>query len=158
MIVRALAFFAIVLAAAGCATTDNRVVLREFEQSSNRATRPLAKIAIVTIDADAARRKAWDDAFAVRLASAGVPVTTRDGLPGARRIPVDAALLGVGVRFGEERGVARRQRAAQVLRQLLPVLHRELPADALRQQVPVQRGGDQALVHGAVLLSAVSPA
>lgn len=83
MIVRALAFFAIVLAAAGCATTDNRVVLREIEQSSNRATRPLAKVAIVTIDGDAARRRSWDDAFATRFTAAGVPITTRDGLTGA---------------------------------------------------------------------------
>jgi len=93
MIVRALTFLAIVLAAAGCATTDNRIVLREFEQSSSRATRPLAKVAIVTIDADAARRKSWDDAFAVRLTSVGVAVTTRDGLPGAVATDVGAVTV-----------------------------------------------------------------
>ncbi|HQU47901.1 MAG TPA: hypothetical protein PLM09_02015 [Casimicrobiaceae bacterium] len=93
MIARVLSAVAIALVLAGCATTDNRVVLREVEQSSVRAARPLAKIAIVTIDGDAVRRKAWDDAFAARLTAAGAAVATRDGLPGAAGIDAGAVTV-----------------------------------------------------------------
>jgi hypothetical protein len=93
-----------------------------------------------------------------RLLRRGVERGQRHGGAAARRIPVDAALLRVRIGFGKQGGVARREGAAQILRQLLPVLHRELPAHALRQQVPVQRGGDQALVHGLALPPPAQPA
>lgn len=93
---RILAGFALALAAAGCATTDTRVVLREVADGPARPVRPLAKVAVVTIERDAAKRKAWDDAFAARLAAKGVATTTRDGLPGAASLDADATTVDGG--------------------------------------------------------------
>jgi hypothetical protein len=96
---RVLAALVLALAAAGCATTDTRVVLREMQDISSRApARPVAKVAVVTIESDAAKRRAWDDAFAARLTATGVATTTRDGLPGAASLDADATTVdGAGV-------------------------------------------------------------
>lgn len=89
---------AVLVALAGCATTDTRVVLRELGQPSVRVGQPLAKVAVVTIDGDAARRKLWDEAFVKRLGASGVQATTRAGLPGlsdldAGAVTVDGAAI-----------------------------------------------------------------
>lgn len=103
-----LAAAAVALAVAGCATTDTRVVLREMDQASTRAARPLTKVAVVTIDNDAARRKTWDGVFVARLGARGVQTTTRDGLPGlasvdAGAVTVDgAAVIDAARRAGAE--------------------------------------------------------
>lgn len=90
---------AVAMVAAGCATTDTRVVLREIQDTSTTTSaRPVAKVAVVTIERDAAKRRAWDDAFAAQLAAKGVATTTRDGLPGAASLDADAATVdGAGV-------------------------------------------------------------
>lgn len=93
---RILAGLALAAVASGCATTDTRVVLREIADGPARPVRPLAKVAVVTIERDAATRKAWDDAFAARLAAKGVATTTRDGLPGAASLDADATTVDGG--------------------------------------------------------------
>lgn len=98
MTLRIVALAALLCVAAGCASTDRRVVLREMEQASVRATQPLAKVLVVTIDGDAARRRTWDEAFASRLGASGVQATTRGALLGdaemdAGAVTVDGSAL-----------------------------------------------------------------
>lgn len=88
---------AVALLAAGCATTDTRVVVREMQDvSATRAGRPVAKVAVVTVESDAAKRKTWDDAFATRFAARGTSATSRDGLPGASQLDGDAVTVDGG--------------------------------------------------------------
>ena len=106
MTLRIVALAALLCVAAGCASTARRVVLREMEQASVRATQPLAKVLVVTIDGDAARRRTWDEAFASRLGASGVQATTRGALLGdaemdAGAVTVDgSALLAAARRAG----------------------------------------------------------
>jgi hypothetical protein len=81
---------------AGCAATNQRIVLREILDASASTTIPLEKVAIVTIDASATTRKAWDDVFAARLGARGVQTTTRDGLPGAATLDADVPTVDGG--------------------------------------------------------------
>ena len=90
------------LAALACAcavlsacATDQRVAVREIGEVSRTASAPMTNVAVVAIDRDAAARKAWEGAFASRLAARGVVTSTGDGLSAGATVDADAVTVTV---------------------------------------------------------------
>ncbi len=77
---------------AACAT-DQRVAVREIGEVSRTASAPMTNVAVVAIDRDAAARKAWEGAFASRLAARGVATSTGDGLSAGATVDADAVTV-----------------------------------------------------------------
>ena len=77
------------VALAACAT-DQRVAVREIGEASKTASGPVASVAIVAIDRDAASRRTWEGAFAARFAARGVATSTGDGLTAGATLDADA--------------------------------------------------------------------
>ena len=77
------------VALAACAT-DQRVAVREIGEASKTASGPVASVAIVAIDRDAASRLTGEGAFAARFAARGVATSTGDGLTAGATLDADA--------------------------------------------------------------------
>jgi len=78
---------------AGCASMTERTHLREVVEESRSSTTALGRVAVVAIDRDAASRKAWEDAFASRLAVRGVAASASDILRGGVKSDADAIIV-----------------------------------------------------------------
>jgi len=78
---------------AGCASMTERTLLREVVEESRSATSTLGRVAVVAVDSDAASRKAWEDAFASRLATRGVAAAAGEGLRSGAKVDADATLV-----------------------------------------------------------------
>jgi len=79
--------------AAGCASMTERTHLREVVEESRSSTSTLGRVAVVAIDRDAASRKAWEEAFASRLAMRGVAASPGDGLRNGTKTDADAIVV-----------------------------------------------------------------
>ena len=90
---RVVAALAAALAVAACAAISQRTVLREVVDASVSTTTPLGRVAVVAVDRDAASRKAWEQAFATKLAARGVATTGGDALPGRASTDADAIVV-----------------------------------------------------------------
>jgi hypothetical protein len=90
---RAMLAAAIAVGLAGCATLTERTVVREIQGASVTATAPLARVAIVAVERDAAARQAWEGAFAARLGARGVAATTAEGLRAGRAADADVVVV-----------------------------------------------------------------
>jgi hypothetical protein len=77
----------------GCASMTERTHLREVVEESRSSTSTLGRVAVVAIDRDAASRKAWEDAFASRLATRGVAASASDILRGGMKTDADAIIV-----------------------------------------------------------------
>ena len=90
---RVVAALAAALAVAACAAMSQRTVLREVVDASVSTTTPLGRVAVVAVDRDAVSRKAWEQAFATKLAARGVATTGGDALPGRASTDADAIVV-----------------------------------------------------------------
>jgi len=79
--------------AAGCASMTERTHLREVVEESRSSTTMLGRVAVVAVDPDAVSRKAWEDAFASRLAARGVTAAAGEGLRGVAKVDADATVV-----------------------------------------------------------------